>query len=98
MLIRHPKLSPNVQALLNWFVSDPSHAIDWCTTVGRSFGKMVVLGSAPVQSPTAALNTLLQYNLLQQTEVLFNGIRWTRLSVAAGTKFLTVSECADDYS
>lgn len=98
MLMRHPKLSPNVQALLNWFVSDPSHAIDWCTNVGRSFGKMVVPETAPVQSPTAALNTLLQYNLLQQTELLLFGIRWTRLSVAAGTKFLTVSECADDYS
>ncbi|OBP14199.1 hypothetical protein A5320_16305 [Rheinheimera sp. SA_1] len=98
MLIRHPKLSPMVQVLLNWFVADPNNAIEWCTSVGRSFGEIVVIGTAPAKCLKPSLNTLLQYGLLQQTEVLLFGIRWTRLSVAAGTKFLTVSECADDYS
>lgn len=96
MLIRHPKLSPMVQVLLNWFVADPNNAIEWCTSVGRSCGELVVIGTAPAQSLKPSLNTLLQYGLLQQTEVFFNGLRWSRLSVAADVSFLALTECADD--
>ncbi len=98
MLITHPKLSPNVQTLLDWFVADASHAVEWCTSVGRSMDKLVIFGEEPIKSLKPALNTLIQYGLLNQTEVFNTGLRWTRLTVAAGTSFQVLAESDDDNS
>jgi hypothetical protein len=98
MLITHPKLSANVQTLLEWFASDTSHAVEWCTSVGRSMDKLVIIGDSPIHSIRPALNTLIQYGLLQQNEVFYTGMRWTRLTVAANTSFQVFEECEDDHS
>jgi hypothetical protein len=52
MLITHPKLSANVQTLLEWFASDTSHAVEWCTSVGRSMDKLVIIGDSPQKMAT----------------------------------------------
>lgn len=87
MLISHPKLSANVQALLDWFAADPNHAVEWCTSVGRSLDELVVIGEPPHISIKPALNMLIQYDLLEQTEVFNFGLRWTRLTVSKGSVF-----------
>lgn len=98
MLITHPKLSANVQNLLDWFAADPNHAVEWCTSVGRCLDKLVVIGEQPNISLKPALNTLIQYDLLEQTEVFNLGLRWTRLGVAKGSVFQVNAGGDDDNS
>ena len=45
-----------------------------------------------------ALNTLIQYDLLEQTEVFNLGLRWTRLTVSKGSVFQVNAGGDDDNS
>jgi hypothetical protein len=98
MLIPHPKLSVNVQTLLDWFAADPNNALEWCTSVGRCLDELVVIGVPPNISIKPALNTLIQYGLLEQTEVFNFGLRWTRLTVAKDAVFQVNAGGDDDNS
>lgn len=98
MLIPHPKLSANVQTLLHWFAADPNNAVEWCTSVGRCLDALVVIGEPPSISIKPALNMLIQYDLLEQTEVFNLGLRWTRLTVAKDAVFHVNAGGDDDNS
>jgi hypothetical protein len=37
---------------LEWFASDTSHAVEWCTSVGRSMDKLVIIGDSPQKMAT----------------------------------------------
>jgi len=73
-----PKLTPDLQSLLEWFKA--GHYIDICTEPCRSIGEVICSTTAPVHSPKATLFTLLQYCQLTTNEHRIYGIRWTRIS------------------
>lgn len=72
------KLSPDSQKMLEWF--SRGHTADICTSAGRCLGDLVLSAESPVHSAITTINTLLQYPLLQQKELVVLGLRWTRLS------------------
>ena len=73
------KLSENVAALLNWLKE--GHTVCVCTHAGRSLGEIHSTGTAPIKSVKPALDTLIQYGLVQETEFHVFGIRWSRFAV-----------------
>lgn len=73
-----PKLSPDLQSLLEWFKA--GHYIEICTEPCRSIGEIICSTTAPVHSPKANLFTLLQYGQLTTNEHRIYGIRWARIS------------------
>lgn len=83
------KLSPNVQQLYSWL--QQGNIIEQCTTAGRSIGMIATHGEAPPSALKAPLNTLLQFGLLQETEVFYFGMRWSRFTA----KKLTAAEVAN---
>lgn len=64
--------------MLDWL--DAGNTAEICTSAGRCLGELALSAKAPVHSPLTTLNTLLQYPLLVQEEVLVLGLRWLRLS------------------
>lgn len=73
-----PKLSPDVQSLLEWLKA--GHYIEICTEPCRAIGEIICSAAAPVHSPKATLFTLLQNSQLTKTEYSIYGIRWARFS------------------
>lgn len=73
-----PKLSPDVQRLLEWLKA--GHYIEICTEPCRAIGEIICSATAPVHSPKATLFTLQQYGQLTKTEHSIYGIRWARIS------------------
>lgn len=72
------KLSPKVKQLYSWL--QQGNAIEQCTTAGRSIGMLSTSNNAPAGSLKSPLNTLIQYGLLNETEVYYYGVRWSRFT------------------
>jgi hypothetical protein len=69
------KLSENVATLLAWLRE--GHTVCVCTHAGRSLGDVQTTATAPVKSVKPALDTLIQYGLVKETEFHDFGIRWS---------------------
>lgn len=77
------KLSPNVQQLYSWL--QQGNFIEQCTTAGRAIGILSTKGTEPPTPLKAPFNTLVQYGLLQETEVFYFGVRWSRFTAKTNT-------------